>query len=208
MIVLILLNKLKSFLLIFVHLFNRALCCIRRKRRPSFSDDSVPLTHVGVISDRNPMDDASNWTDWGAENDLQHPQTVQDHIELYRKQKAIAQQNLNETNDENLNFFEDMTPKIQRPPKLFIPTTSGAGSAHGQFNNRLNFAGDVANLVPASELGEWEENGGWEGETLDWAAQEALREKKRQDRERRLWQQQQKRLEKAAKLSLGSKISA
>lgn len=55
------------------------------------------------------------------------------------------------------------------------------------------------------ELREWEESSGWEGETLDWDAQEALRQKKRQDRERRLWEQQQKRLEKHR--TLGEKLN-
>lgn len=56
------------------------------------------------------------------------------------------------------------------------------------------------------ELREWEETSGWEGETLDSDAQKVLREKKRQEREKRVWEQQQKRQERMSR-SLGSKLS-
>lgn len=58
------------------------------------------------------------------------------------------------------------------------------------------------------ELGEWEENSGWEEQTNpDWDPQTVLREKRRQERERRVWEQQQKRQEKVMRPLLGAKIS-
>lgn len=59
---------------------------------------------------------------------------------------------------------------------------------------------------PTLELREWEETSGWEGEALDSDAQKVLREKKRLERERRVWEQHQKRQEKMNR-SLGSKLS-
>lgn len=56
------------------------------------------------------------------------------------------------------------------------------------------------------ELREWEETSGWDGDILDSDAQKVLREKKRQERERRVWEQHQKRQEKANRL--GSKLGA
>lgn len=58
-------------------------------------------------------------------------------------------------------------------------------------------------------MGEWEENTGWEGETLDLSVKVALHEKKRQERERRLWEQQQRRLERSNRpVPLGARVSS
>lgn len=58
-------------------------------------------------------------------------------------------------------------------------------------------------------MGEWEENSGWEGETMDWSVKVALHEKKKQERERKLWEQQQKRLERNSRpVPLGAKVSS
>lgn len=59
------------------------------------------------------------------------------------------------------------------------------------------------------ELGEWDENSGWEDQTLDTAAREALMERKRQQRERRAWEQQQKRQERSGRpAALGARLNA
>ncbi|RZC36727.1 receptor-binding cancer antigen expressed on SiSo cells [Asbolus verrucosus] len=188
-------NKIKHFVLFVVSIFRRALCCFRRRRRSSF--DSVPLTHVGVVSNHKESEENWNWDD---RLEYAEPKTVQDHIELYRKRKVDAQQQSDIPLEERLDFFEDMTPKITKQTKLFI----NAAKNESDVGNRLN----VIETVPVEdgELREWEESSGWEGQTLDWDAQEALRQKKRQDRERRLWEQQQKRQEKINR-SLGARVN-
>ncbi|EEZ97347.1 receptor-binding cancer antigen expressed on SiSo cells [Tribolium castaneum] len=193
MVVSLLVNKIKHLVLFFVSVFRRALCCFRRRRRVSV--DSVPLTHV--VS--NPKDIEENWA-WDEKPDYSEPKTVQDHIELYRKRKVEAQQQAEVPPEERLDFFEDMAPKITKQTKVFINTDRGAPEAP----SRLNLIDAVP--VVSGELQEWEENSGWEGETLDWDAQQALREKRRQDREKRLWEQQQKRQEKMNR-ALGARIS-
>lgn len=56
-------------------------------------------------------------------------------------------------------------------------------------------------------MGEWEEGAGWEEQTQnDFDTQNILREKRRQERERRLWEQQQRKQEKFMR-PLGAKIS-
>lgn len=46
------LNRLKSFLLSLITLFRRALCCVSRRRKPSYSDCEI-LTSVNVQSSNN-----------------------------------------------------------------------------------------------------------------------------------------------------------
>lgn len=44
----IILNRLKSLVLVVLGLVKRSLCCFRRRRRVSF--DAEPLTNIGVVS--------------------------------------------------------------------------------------------------------------------------------------------------------------
>ncbi|KAJ8940953.1 hypothetical protein NQ318_006804 [Aromia moschata] len=172
MIVTVLLNKIKSLLLIFANLFRRALCCFRRRRRSSC--DTVPLTHVISNSEQEGKAEFQNWGEW--EDCDSKPKTVQDHIELYRKQaEKLKQQQDAPDSEEQLNFFEDMAPKITRQTKVLIDTGHCEG---GGASNRLNFIEDAVSVVPSLELREWEETSGWEGENLDHDAQKALREKR------------------------------
>lgn len=122
-------NKLKHFFLFFVGLFRRALCCFRRRRRPSF--DAVPLTDVGVVSNSQNVD-LEGWN-WEERPDFSEPKTVQDHIDLYRKKKSEAQKQAEEGAPEN--FFEDMTPRITRQTKVLVNT----GRMEGETTNGLNF---------------------------------------------------------------------
>lgn len=71
--------------------------------------------------------------------------TVQDHIEMYRKQAHTLKQSKAEPEtEEQLNFFEDMTPNITRQTKLFINTDQGGGFKH---SNRLNFVEDSISAI-------------------------------------------------------------
>ncbi|XP_023016222.1 uncharacterized protein [Leptinotarsa decemlineata] len=200
MIVTLLYNKIKSFILIFTNLFRKALCCFRRRRRRS-SCDSVPLTHV-ISNIEEQKHETENWGNW-EEGLPDKPKTVQDHIELYRKQTQIARTDSESPDtEEQLNFFENMTPRITKQTKVLINTDE----AKNNTMDRLNFVEGTLNPVPTSELREWEESSGWENETLEHEAQRVLREKKRQDRERRALEQQQKRHEKMGR-PLGSRLS-
>lgn len=197
-----LLHKVKAFFLFFVNLFRRALCCIRKRRT---SETVVPLTHV--VSDVDKESDLESWTNWGEEIPSDNkPRTVQDYIELYRQQtvKARTIEKTDEKKNEDLNLFEDMSPKITKQTKVLIRTKNQHTES---LNNRLNVVDDSVNVMTSAELEEWdEENRGWEGEQLlDREAQRILREQKRLEREKKAWEQHQKRLEKASR-ALGSKL--
>ncbi|XP_060525998.1 receptor-binding cancer antigen expressed on SiSo cells [Cylas formicarius] len=200
MIVTLIWLKIKSFLLACFKLLRRALCCLRRRKR-SFAE-TVPLTQVVSNAESGEVHSWEN--DWGDDNTKREPEpkTVQDYIDLYRQQTAGAAKS--ETSEEELNFFEDMTPRITKQTKLFIP--HGANGSNPSTANRLNFVDDSASIIPSSELREWDETTGWDGELLDQDAQKELRQQKRLERERKAWEQHQKRLEKANK-SLGLKLN-
>lgn len=66
---------------------------------------------------------------------------------------------------------------------------------------------DIRLFQETGELREWEESAGWEGQTLDWDAQEALREKKRHEREQKMLEQHQKRQQEKLNKSLGARIN-
>lgn len=202
----VLLQAIKSVLFFIVSLWKRALCCFRRRRR--MSCDSVPLTAVGVISDfpRQAGGELENWNNWEDNNTNYKPNSIQEHIEYYRQQ-AMAARSISETEEETKeDFFQDMTPRITRQAKVFVD--SGENDASKPNPSRLSLA-PQAILVPEGELGEWEENSGWEEQTNpDWDPQTVLREKRRQERERRIWEQQQRKQEKVMRpVSLGAKIS-
>nr|CAI5863866.1 unnamed protein product [Callosobruchus analis] len=200
MIISVVVNKIKYLIVLIVNLFRRALCCFKRRRRDSNSD-CVPLTHV--VSGR----DEESFQNWEWEENLAHqePKTVQDHIELYRKKKtqAVLSKESNEL-EEQLNFFEDMTPNITKQMKVVL-NTDQHHEANQNSGNRLNFDENSVNAIITEELREWDESSGWENELLDHDAQKALREKKRQERERRAWEQQQKKQEKMLRV-LGKKF--
>ncbi|XP_022904991.2 receptor-binding cancer antigen expressed on SiSo cells [Onthophagus taurus] len=190
MVISILIHKLRSFMLFLIGIFRRALCCFHKRRRVSFDE---PLTGIGVVKSEN---EEMAWNDWGDDR-LKNPTTVQEHIEFYRQQKAQLQKQEEEVENQE-DFFENMTPEITRQKKIFVANENKEG-----LNEKMNV------FVPSGvsmgkELGEWDENPGWEGEELDWDAMQVLKEKKRLDREKKFAEQQQRRIERTK--TLGIKI--
>lgn len=116
-----LMQKFKSFLLFFIGIFRRALCCFKRKRYSS--TDSIPLTAIGVVPTNatNGSSEFDNWNNWedGNRGEAFKPNSIQEHIELFRQQKVLARQKL-EMDEQQENFFEDMTPRITKQTKVFL----------------------------------------------------------------------------------------
>lgn len=197
------LYKVKSFFVIFIYIFRRAMCCIRKRRHSN--SDSEPLTHV--ISNVEQQNEAPTWSEWGDDGLRESkPKTVQDYIEKYRQEtmKTRTGENAEENPEEKLNFFEDMAPEIKAQTKVLIRTKQDKRMSN---TSRLSVVEDNVRVVPSGELGEWNETSGWEGEQLlDQEAQKVLREQKRLERERKAWEQHQKRLEKTTR-TLGSKLT-
>lgn len=139
------LYKVKAFFLVFVNLFRRALCCIR-KRRHSFSE-SVQLTHV--ISNTDNQNEPPTWSEWSDEGFRDNkPKTVQDYIEQYREQttKARIAQDVEENTEDQLNFFEDMAPQITAQAKVLVRTKADSVTKRN-FNNRLSAVEDTVNVI-------------------------------------------------------------
>lgn len=140
-----LVQKLKSFILFFIGIFRRALCCFRRKRHPSC--DSIPLTTIGVIP--NNAAEFESWNSWedtanSIKSDTFKPNSVQDHIEQYRHQKAmLARQKSESRETEQENFFEDMTPKITRQTKVYLNSDDNDNSRNVTSRLALNPQGII-----------------------------------------------------------------
>ncbi|CAL1538714.1 unnamed protein product [Lymnaea stagnalis] len=101
--------------------------------------------------------------------------------------------------EEEVNFFEDMTPQVKRQPKILIRKKDAAPTSFPYFSDRLGVLSDVP--LANSELEAWEdESNAWEteeaSEDLSWQAQEAIKEKKRLERLERQMEQQKKKQKK------------
>lgn len=187
-----LLNRAKALVFIVLGIFRRAFCCFRRRKHIN-DEITVTLTAVGVVPsggfDENKEVELQNWNLWEdgpcsvVTDKDQEPTTIQQHIELYRQRKTEL-----EGEPEARNFFEDMTPKLSRQTKVLIKNQEVNNT---QSSSRLEMAADPASFV-SSELEVWEETG-WEDQAEEELnPQDAFREKRRLDRERRLIEQQKK----------------
>lgn len=217
----IILKKLKSLILFLIATFRRALCCFRRRSRSSINEDDQ-LTHVGVVSNHvvNDFEDWSNWNDASMEN--KQPQTIQEHIDHYRKKQAqiALEQQLQEA-DNAEDLFEDMTPRITKQTKVLINNSTNSDLSNKQnislapenvayfvsliylqLKKQKSF--NMKYLLQGNELQEWEDTAGWDDDKVD--IDKALRETRKLAREKRAWEQQQKRLEKNNR-PLGTRIS-
>ncbi|XP_043498210.1 receptor-binding cancer antigen expressed on SiSo cells [Polistes fuscatus] len=205
-------NRLKALVLLLFGVFRRAMCCLRRRRRSSC--DSIPLSAVGVIPNpsNNLNTELEKWDHWEENPVVVVPDrpvnTVQSKIEQYRQQVTKSTESPEE--EQQPNFFQDMTPKITRQTKILIKDKK----AENSYDNARHFAkfAVATDPIPTNELKEWEDNAvSWEEETSEEFGDptRALREQKRREREQRLFEQQQKRLERNARPQpLGAKISS
>uniref|UniRef100_A0A6M2DXN5 Putative receptor-binding cancer antigen n=1 Tax=Xenopsylla cheopis TaxID=163159 RepID=A0A6M2DXN5_XENCH len=181
----LLITKLKGLFLIILSVFRRALCCFRKRRRNSHCESEI-LTTIGIVpaysntTETKIKPDDQNWNSWE-----EKPVTIQDHIERYRQQRIA----IKEASPEPVpDYFQDMTPKLTRQPKVLIQT---------QNNLEVNQVSRLAvnNAVPiTADLETWDDNkNGWEDESEN--AMEILREKRRQERREQLEKGQQKKHE-------------
>ncbi|KAF2894489.1 hypothetical protein ILUMI_11689 [Ignelater luminosus] len=195
-------KKLKSFLLFIVAIWKRALCCFRRRRRAS---EFVPLTQIGIVTNQNIEATQENWSDWNEQIVIPtcKPSTIQEHIEFYRQQTIASRQVQDEPAEVQENFFNDMTPTITRQTKLYVNDNND----DKRCMNRLTLDPENINVM-GQELGEWDEHNGWEDQTLEWDAKEALKESRKQARQKKLWEQQQRRQEKFVRPALGARVSS
>jgi len=191
-------TRLKGVFLFILNLIKKSLCCFRRRRKVSV--DSVPLTGIGVISTFEPnpkVEELASWNSWDDPSSVEcerPPQTVQEHIEYYRKQ--AFKQPSQEAEEPPIDFFQDMEPKIRHQKKMIlVPKES----------TRLSFAPEPIAPLPkdGGELECWEEAekkvSSWE-EAESWEIDGLLKEKRKEDLKKKM-------MEKESKRTLVSKLS-
>lgn len=197
-------NRLKALVVLLLGVFRRAMCCLRRRRRSSC--DSIPLAAVGVVPNANNTVESEQWDQWEENPVVVVPDkpvnAIQAKIEQYRQQ---ASKPADVPEEQHTNFFEDMTPRITRQTKILVKDKASENASW----NSSKFA-VITDPIPSNELQEWEDNTvGWEEETSKefGDAAKTLRELKRQEREQRLFEQQQKRIERNSRPQpLGAKL--
>ncbi|XP_015589772.1 receptor-binding cancer antigen expressed on SiSo cells [Cephus cinctus] len=203
-----LVNRMKALFVILLGVFRRAMCCFRRRRRSSC--DSIPLSAVGVVPNIvNERMESEQWDQWEENPVVVVPDKplniVQTKIEQYRQQVTKSPETPEE--EHQLNFFEDMTPKITKQTRVLVRDKR---KEDGELNSS-KFAVST-DPVPTNELREWEDNAaGWEEETVEEFGDptKALREQRRREREMRMYMQQQKRVERSLRSQpLGAKIGS
>lgn len=203
-----LLNKVKLLFLCIINAVRRSFCCFQRRKVVS---EPIVLTDVVSTSSYPRPKDDTNWNvDWDVDGNRK-PSTIQEHIEYYRetKQKA-AHPEVDKTEDENLNFFQDMAPKIVPQKKVVLQTKSKTSN---EISSRLKLSEQSFMPVIQPELTEWDDSDlmtSWE-ETADCDTGQAIRDKRKADREKRLVEQMRKKQEremmKSSRTPLATKLS-
>ncbi|CAF0937803.1 unnamed protein product [Adineta steineri] len=180
--------------------------------------EPVTLEHIRIISDMEndssrpyqsftsvPKIPAAEWNSWGRED-------------IFR-QKNDSQ--INEKTDDQVDYFTDIAATVKKTPKIILKKRLNENDNHLNTNNqhpsRLQMTNDdLLDFQPG--LNEWQEDGiqsstvgnsTWDDNDdfneLSQEANEALRETRRIERERKLREHQQRKLEKEASRTLPHK---
>ncbi|KAL1464601.1 hypothetical protein WDU94_004231 [Cyamophila willieti] len=204
-------NKVKLLFLCIINAIRRSFCCFSRRKVVA---EPVVLTDVVSTSSYSRIKDDTNWNiDWDVDGNRK-PNTVQEHIDYYRETKLKAVQTSDHAENEedsSLNFFENMTPKIIPQKKVILQTKS---KPLNELSSRLKVSEQTFMPVIQPELTEWDDDSdlmtSWE-ETADCDTGQAIREKRKADRDRRLAEQlrkkQEKEMCKSARQPLATKLS-
>ncbi|XP_011307261.1 uncharacterized protein [Fopius arisanus] len=185
-------NRVKALVVLLLGVFRRALCCLRRRRRSSC--DSIPLAAVGVVPNASSNRvEHEHWEQWDENPVVVVPDKpinpIQSKIDQYRQQISKPPEPMEEP---QINFFEDMAPRITKQKKVLIKKKSEESGA-----NFSKFA-IAAERIPTNNLEVWDDNAAtWEDETTEEFGDptEELRRQKRREREKKIWEQQQRRME-------------
>uniref|UniRef100_A0A1B6CFX1 Receptor-binding cancer antigen expressed on SiSo cells n=1 Tax=Clastoptera arizonana TaxID=38151 RepID=A0A1B6CFX1_9HEMI len=212
MVLTVLVYKLKGLFILLLGLVKKSLCCFKRRRR--LSCDSEPLTAVGVgitfETKKTDANDLQNWNSWEEPSSvITDLKSVQQHIDYYRQQQQSSRRLLENPPDQvqNEDFFQDMTPKIIKQPRVFVKPQGFENQ--DEMSSRLSFAhNDIVLPPPGPELGSWEENEGTESTWADaeeWDITIMVREKRRIERERKV--AMKKNEKEHSRITLGAKRS-
>ncbi|XP_056378579.1 receptor-binding cancer antigen expressed on SiSo cells [Hyla sarda] len=171
--------------------FKRLICRSGRGRKLSGDQITLPTT-VDYSSVPKQVEEWSSWDD-------EVPTSVK-----------VEGGNGNSVEQDELDFFKDMTPTIRKTQKIIVkkrePINYTVPDGSLGFSSRLAATQDIS-FVQSAELGDletWQENSNaWEEEEdASWQAEEVLRQQKMAEREKRTAEQQRKKLEKEVQRQL------
>uniref|UniRef100_A0A8C5QZ16 Estrogen receptor binding site associated antigen 9 n=1 Tax=Leptobrachium leishanense TaxID=445787 RepID=A0A8C5QZ16_9ANUR len=173
--------------------FKRLICRSGRGRK--LSGDQITLPTAVDYSSVPKQVSVEEWSSW----DEDAPTSVK----IEGGNGTLSTQN---SMEEELDFFKDMTPTIRKTQKIIIKKReqinfSVPDGNLGGFSSRLLPSQDIPFVHQSAELGDletWQENANaWEEEDdASWQAEEVLRQQKMADREKRTAEQQRKKMEK------------
>ncbi|XP_048729610.2 receptor-binding cancer antigen expressed on SiSo cells-like isoform X2 [Ostrea edulis] len=183
-------KKIFGILLTILSPLKRLLC--RRKRRTS--DTILPLSnHYSIPGDFSQMatngeEEFQAWDEWETES-----KKAATNGQLGNPRPKNSQ---TEEEEEEIDFFLDMTPKIRRQKKVYV----GGNSNTSQLGaNKFAFLGD-APLNQGAELGSWEDTeNAWGEESLEdlsWQAEAAIKQSRKSEQQRRLQEHARRKMEK------------
>ncbi|KAH9496193.1 hypothetical protein Btru_010443 [Bulinus truncatus] len=190
----------------------RLVCLVCRRQKPI---EDLELVSVGSgnhdVQYSSAYDKNENlsesWDAWEEQVTI-YPNNIKDQTFIKghdtemssRSTGHYSKKGIDQEQEPDINFFEDMAPEVKKQPKILIrkknlgETVSGSG-----LSSRFSAMSDVP--LVNSELEAWQdENNAWDteeiSEDLTWQAQEAIKEKKRIERLERQMEQQKKKQKK------------
>lgn len=162
-----LLNKIKSIILGVLHLINRIMCCIKKRRLSS--DSGIPLHMDNGANKSSSFTEETSWDEeWDScevvVDNPSVPKTTNDHIAAYRQHVAVARQkSVSEEKEVEPDLFSDMAPQIKKQKKVFVGKESPT-----QRQSRLSALNTDPIMTMGAELGNWgDQNTGWDPEDED-----------------------------------------
>lgn len=182
-------KKIFGILLTILSPLKRLIC--RRKR--STSDTILPMSnHYSIPQDFNQMpanteEEFQAWDDWDSES----KRIASNGLAGNSRTKKDSQ-----GEEDDIDFFSDMTPRIKKQKKVYI----GGNTSSSQSNaNKFALSADVP-INHGSELGSWEDTeNAWGEESLEdlsWQADEAIKQSRKSEQQRRLQEHARRKMEK------------
>ncbi|XP_076438148.1 uncharacterized protein LOC143277255 [Babylonia areolata] len=200
-------NIVKSLFSLFFRPLKRLWC---RRVKASEMDPGVPAmvtttqsTTIDMTQSFNGAQEADmemeSWDAWDINQSQQSPAQNGQSNSAYFQHAARTYQQMRGRKAEpepepEPDYFQDMTPQVKRPAKILLKKKDNGSVNSSAISTRLSVM-DVAPSVD-SELQSWQEKENEWGEEveedLSWEAEEALRDKRRLERQQRALEQQRK----------------
>lgn len=199
-------THLRRLFALLVGIFQRALCCLKSNRSRRNSGSLLPLTvknetRAGgdpyqqehsrpLLSQYSVSQDSWSSQQW-QQQQQNSPQELFNPVQADKQSKPISHSNapVNQVEQEEDDFFKDMTPKLKQQKKVLISTETNnllSSDKFGVDDSAVPLSLDLAELNDAHDGGERV----WEEEVFD--IDSTLKEVKEAERKRRQQQHQER----------------